>query len=344
MWCQYTLDAELHTRGLPRILVCFDRLLRYPAQEMSRIGDVLATPLSALPSAEVADFVSPSLRHHVDCAPDSSVNSQLAEFCARFTGDLHKLAAASPQEWSDTALAMTCDAARQCFRGRYPALLPELSAALLSRFVTERRAADDARRQSVQAFQDRAFFEARVDERDSRLGHLETQIAGLRTSLAAAQAASIASEHQNEILRQRLSDLVDIAHDRLAQIETQEALLNETRHVSEQWQLKCERAFGALDAAHPSTSWRVTAPLRYLAGMLRHHRSSGSNGTAASGTRRQPGSAGPKVVELIPGLLRQDPSAVACRGGRHDALSTASMIFPQDCSRTSVGSIWRPVF
>ncbi len=72
LWLRHVLDAERHTRELPRILLRYEDLLTGWHAEAERIGRVLDLPLSgATPATASAidGFLRPALRHHaVDAA------------------------------------------------------------------------------------------------------------------------------------------------------------------------------------------------------------------------------------------------------------------------------------
>jgi hypothetical protein len=68
LWADHVLSAERHTRGNPRVFVSFDRLLTDPDGTMRAVGDTLELRWPRPPSeatAELREFLSPSLRHHV---------------------------------------------------------------------------------------------------------------------------------------------------------------------------------------------------------------------------------------------------------------------------------------
>jgi hypothetical protein len=67
LWTAYMLAAETHTRGLPRVFVDYDALLRDWRGEVARIEAAHASPLPKLTekSAQAIDrFLTPELRHN----------------------------------------------------------------------------------------------------------------------------------------------------------------------------------------------------------------------------------------------------------------------------------------
>ncbi len=68
LWADHVLSAERYTRGNPRVFVSFDRLLRDPEGTMRAVGDTLDLQWprpSSEATAQLREFLSPSLRHHV---------------------------------------------------------------------------------------------------------------------------------------------------------------------------------------------------------------------------------------------------------------------------------------
>jgi hypothetical protein len=64
LWLRYNLEAEFHTRSLPRALVTYEELLRDWRTQTRRIGRRFAVRWPARAAAEQVDaFLTPQLRH-----------------------------------------------------------------------------------------------------------------------------------------------------------------------------------------------------------------------------------------------------------------------------------------
>ncbi len=67
LWLQHLLPALIETRGRPRVVVDYDRLLDAPMDEMQRVAASLALPISKARKGELhgfaSDFVDRKLRH-----------------------------------------------------------------------------------------------------------------------------------------------------------------------------------------------------------------------------------------------------------------------------------------
>lgn len=111
LWLRYTLDALDGSRGLPRIMVAYERLLAAPRREIARIGQAFGLPVDAEALAVFArDFLDTGLCHHgVDSAGSgeptghSPESGSFAGLSLRLYGMLERLAAA-PQSELERAL------------------------------------------------------------------------------------------------------------------------------------------------------------------------------------------------------------------------------------------------
>lgn len=66
LWARYLVDAELGTRGSPRVFLTYDQLLDDWQSVLRRIGSILEIPVDpgSIDLGSVDDFLSPDLRHH----------------------------------------------------------------------------------------------------------------------------------------------------------------------------------------------------------------------------------------------------------------------------------------
>lgn len=67
LWLSHSLSAELYSRGLPRVFIDFDQIVKNPAEVLSRIEREahLVFPIPVNEASEnISEFVSPDLRHH----------------------------------------------------------------------------------------------------------------------------------------------------------------------------------------------------------------------------------------------------------------------------------------
>ena len=101
LWLCHTLDARDGSRGLPRLLVSYERLLAAPGRELARIGHALGLRVDAEALAVFAgEFLDAALCHHG--APAAAGGGEEPRgLCARLSPRLHaaleELAAALPE-------------------------------------------------------------------------------------------------------------------------------------------------------------------------------------------------------------------------------------------------------
>ncbi len=69
LWLKYTLLAERHTRGMPRVFVEYANLLDDWRPEVKRISAALAIDLNTRDEGAVEEFLTPDLRRQRHCGP-----------------------------------------------------------------------------------------------------------------------------------------------------------------------------------------------------------------------------------------------------------------------------------
>jgi hypothetical protein len=69
LWLKYTLLAERHTRGLPRVFVEYPNLLDNWRREIERISTALTIDLTTRDEDAIEEFLTPDLRRQRHCGP-----------------------------------------------------------------------------------------------------------------------------------------------------------------------------------------------------------------------------------------------------------------------------------
>jgi hypothetical protein len=94
LWLNHSLSAELYSRGLPRIFIEFDDVVRSPVQTLLKIeqesATVFPTPVNEA-IEKIGSFVSPGLRHHVANMKQDNIReplSLMAQELHRIFGEL----------------------------------------------------------------------------------------------------------------------------------------------------------------------------------------------------------------------------------------------------------------
>jgi hypothetical protein len=89
-WCRHIIAAEEGSRGLPRIIIDYNALLKTPQEGITRIAKFFGLPLHEPEQDALNSFVEPSLRHH---DPDKEKHPQsagLEKFCLDFYASLNR--------------------------------------------------------------------------------------------------------------------------------------------------------------------------------------------------------------------------------------------------------------
>jgi hypothetical protein len=84
LWTAHTLDALVHSEGLPRLCVDYDILMQTPGHQITRLGQFLnARPDKAELELFLADFLDKGLRHHTVTPHEDDAGGECAVFAGR---------------------------------------------------------------------------------------------------------------------------------------------------------------------------------------------------------------------------------------------------------------------
>jgi GT2 family glycosyltransferase len=111
LWLSYMLDAEVHTRGYPRVLLHFEDLLSRRVEVLQRIAESfnLSYPVESV-SQELEKFLDPGLRHHE--VKESDLGSNTLDLVA----DTYNTLISLSQDEDDTGPLTALDALRERYR------------------------------------------------------------------------------------------------------------------------------------------------------------------------------------------------------------------------------------
>lgn len=271
LWLRYVLEAERHTRGRPRAIVCFDDLLQDWRASFTRAGAAIGVawpvPFDAA-AAAIGTFLDPGMRHHTDApAPEADGLARLAQHAfvavralrdgdtAERHAELDRIAATLAA--GDAALgAVVAELEEALATARRDVSPADATSPTDAPSVTDADAAGGGRSAHARAL-DRARREAilaheLVGQRDRELADATARFLverdALRERIAAGEAAVAAREADVSALRRAIEVLeLEIAS------------------------LKAERAAAlqVIADVERSLSWRVTAPVRALSDALR---------------------------------------------------------------------------
>lgn len=113
LWMQHMLDAELHTRQLPRGFINFDVLLSQPEESVARLftaADLTIPPLTQERAADLKQFLDANMRHH------KFSDEELTADCPAVIADYYRLLCKISEQPAATAEDYAAiDALRQQF-------------------------------------------------------------------------------------------------------------------------------------------------------------------------------------------------------------------------------------
>jgi hypothetical protein len=107
-WLKFTLLAERHTRGVPRVFVDYANLLDDWRREITRISTALAIDLNTRDEGAIDEFLTPGLRRQQYCGPVPD------RFGADWMSTVYKVmrTAARDEPWDESVLDRVFEAYR----------------------------------------------------------------------------------------------------------------------------------------------------------------------------------------------------------------------------------------
>lgn len=232
LWARYHLDAEFHTRGLPRSFVAYDRLIEDWRGARADVLSAAGTRLPLEPEAEeqVDEFLSAQLRHHRTADEQTFIDLEhLPIVQETYRIMLGWARGASPSEGDTAAL----DEAREQF-DRLSGTLSRI--AENARLDRKRLASAKAQgeglsaelAQARKAIQDLDAVRASVESQAAAQARLEERIEATAASLSEAI-------RERSTLEQRLAETVrDAARERAAaEQKLSEAAAEAARQLAE---------------------------------------------------------------------------------------------------------------
>jgi len=252
LWLSHVLASELGTRELPRAVMLYEDLLRDWASEVRRVSDILGVDLFAFSQSlkdDVAEFLEPELRTHRDPtgpplrAPQNMWASKIYEAMAQWRhGDV------SPTPVCDRAIEALAE----------DELAAEPIAAYLRTRISEARLA--ARTESARADANKAEAAKAIASADKAEAARADAITSAERA-DAARAEAVARAERAEASRAMALAGTEAAKGRE---RAQQAALAQKDAEIASLTARATHAEEYLQAAFRSTSWRLTAPLRYL--------------------------------------------------------------------------------
>ena len=266
LWTRHVLDAEAHSRNLPRSFISFSQLL----QEWPRLLDQAQQTLglswprfSERVACEIDDFLSSDLKHHTESIGKVQNNQMLSGWLRDVLAIMERWS----QDGEDRTEHAKLDEIRAQLDATGPtfAMLQKLHNAARSLSQSDKELAEkdqhiEEQRNTLQAESQRASV--RIAELEAEGKQAAAQIAAMRKEAEEHLAVTDAQVAELEAL------LAEVRAERDRVIEEQAAervvFQAEIRRSTE-----FKRRLAAAQKVYASNSWRVTAPLRWVSLRLR---------------------------------------------------------------------------
>lgn len=271
MWVQYLMQATAASGRLRRSMVTYDQLLSDWRSSMTRVARELQLSWPAMPDTAVAQavdaFVDPGHRHHV--GPASETEGEDAAM-PRLALDLHRAClgiASDAEEW--TAISGFHDSFRKTAR-LYAAHVNHL---LAERWGAEGRAQTAEARLAEQVSVTtvvRDAAQALQEKLDARLGQMQHEMSALSGEIAARferqrecmLAVEARIQRQHALLNTLSLRMEQAASDRVT--EKSGDVDAASRFEVQALQSALTGSNATIAALFASTSWKLTAPMRWF--------------------------------------------------------------------------------
>lgn len=250
LWLRYVLKAERETRGLPRVFVHYENLLREPVRTIEKLaasiglGDGLAvTPDS---TSAINAFVEPRLRHNFAATEDLGRPDAFYPWLAEVYGALNELAC----DPKDKAAERRLDRVNAHFEPAITSFAPLLATRdkALAKLAAERLERTEAIKRLAETMALRTQTIARLED---TLKKRADKIVQLEYAIKEQTNRNV----QLEGILKRQHDEIGQLRQAIASLETE---LGHLRPLDK----KLRSLENTISEFYGSTSWRVTKPLR----------------------------------------------------------------------------------
>ena len=236
LWLRHVLEAEVATRGLPRIFLSYDSMLRSWARVVERAEEQFRLSLprkSSTAIAEIETFLSDKLRHHKE-APESVVENPTL---SRWLRDSYRILSRWIEKGEDTADHAALDAILAEFDAATPAfaLLADAGHAAIGR---ARRLEDDLEQNKAELAEARKAA-AQMEE---AFETVERAAADTRAELQQTKSALEQRRHEAEETAEALKQTREKLADAEAARQKAEEAHTQARQEAEAARQEAEQA------------------------------------------------------------------------------------------------------
>lgn len=253
LWLRYTLDAERTTRGMPRVMVEYDRLLADWRRELDRLRVELMLPLQVNSKADaIKDFLDPELRHNKADIMSATPPQPYADWCTRTVQAIRTIST-DPQQ-SETEL----DEILRAFNSHLDNALAEQSTVFLKQIYEQ-----DNTIRNLDIEREKLTF------KKDKLQTVSERLAVERESLRLEREKLNFEKEILDIERQKVTNDRDHSLSLQEQINRERARwacshseLVTARNALRDAQWQIDHTKNELDRVYKSRSWRITRPLR----------------------------------------------------------------------------------
>jgi len=255
LWFEHTLASLIDTAGAKRLIVSYDNLMQDPLQQLRRIGNALHLPFDANGKdclEYCSDFLDIGLRHNKYQNEELSLDADIPPKCMKLYDLMLKFSIDSIEIDSDEAIEEIKEIQalhhEELFLLTFVQDLDEKQAEIHSQ-LSERDSTISTLSQTIESLLvDRDAHKAAAAEIHSQLSERDSTISTLSQTIESLLVDRDAHKAAAGVLQQKVDDLERTKHEQLEDL---------SRVIGREGFL--------LKKIYESKSWRITAPLRYLA-------------------------------------------------------------------------------
>jgi len=264
LWLRHFLDAERHTRDLPRTFASYDALLENWKGTVRRIEQDLSlglAPPGLQTEAQIREFLEPALRHHRHSAQaweESDISPSVRR--AHAWGERAVAGEAVDSAELDD-IAAEIDRAAAIF-------VPVVKAQQEALARAGRVAEDQGKSMTEQSEQTARELARQSKHADQLALEVRQRIAASLRQAEDAEQRALEAQQRIAVVQQQVADVRRLNQELTRKLDAQRAAADQLRDAAATRERDLAAFRSEMDRFQASLSWRATAPIRFGARLV----------------------------------------------------------------------------